>query len=205
MTGDSFVKCMSNFSHWVVKVLFLIDHRRSHMRCWWKWLDLFQILLFARGDHQVRAYADKNLLFSMTKDYITLHTWEDCHGDSGAHPHCHLFDMADPVYSIPLCTGKSFGFRDIFFTPGLHLYGDNLGFIKQMPMFETHTIGIQYISIQSTIIWALFVSTKVLCRLSRQISTNLSREQGFGTFWGNYFENSNRYTKPQFVTGPRAE
>ena len=102
---------------------------------------MFQILLFARGDHQVSRYADQNLLFSMTKDYITLHTWDDCNGDGGAHPHCNLFTMADPVYSIPLCTGKSFGFRDIFFTPGLHLYGDNLGFIKQMPMFETHTIG----------------------------------------------------------------
>jgi len=110
MSGESFVKCMSNFSHWVVK-----------------------ILLFGVGEHQVSRFADKNLLFSMTKDYISLHVWQETPRD--------LLDLTEPVYSIPLCTGKSFGFRDIFFTPGLHLYGDNLGFIKQMPMFETHTIG----------------------------------------------------------------
>merc|ERR1712029_208154 len=110
MSGESFVKCMSNFSHWVVK-----------------------ILLFGVGEHQVSRFADKNLLFSMTKDDISLHVWQETPRD--------LLDLTEPVYSIPLCTGKSFGFRDIFFTPGLHLYGDNLGFIKQMPMFETHTIG----------------------------------------------------------------
>ena len=33
------------------------------------------------------------------------------------------------------------GLRDVFFTPGLHLVGDKIAFIKQMPMFETPTIG----------------------------------------------------------------
>ena len=97
--------------------------------------------MFARGCHEVSQHLDKNLLFSMTKDYITLHVWDDdgCVNSSGGY--IRLVNLSEPVYSIPLCTGKSFGFRDIFFTPGLHLYGDNLGFIKQMPMFETHTIG----------------------------------------------------------------
>jgi len=113
----TFVKCMSDFSHWVVKV---------H--------------LFDPDLHQVTRFRDQVLLFSMTKDYITLHTWAPCTCHPH-HPHCHLTNLAQPVYSIPLCTGKAYGFRDIFFTPGLHLYGDNLGFVKQMPMFETHTIG----------------------------------------------------------------
>ena len=102
--------------------------------------------MFARGCHEVSQHLDKNLLFSMTKDYITLHVWDDdrlTNGcvNSASSGHTHLINLSEPIYSIPLCTGKSFGFRDIFFTPGLHLYGDNLGFIKQMPMFETHTIG----------------------------------------------------------------
>jgi len=118
MTGETFIKSLSNFSHWVVK-----------------------ILMFARGCHEVSQHLDKNLLFSMTKDYITLHVWDDDGCVNSSSGHIHLVNLSEPVYSIPLCTGKSFGFRDIFFTPGLHLYGDNLGFIKQMPMFETHTIG----------------------------------------------------------------
>ena len=97
--------------------------------------------MFARGCHEVSQHLDKNLLFSMTKDYITLHVWDDDGCVNSSSGHIHLVNLSEPVYSIPLCTGKSFGFRDIFFTPGLHLYGDNLGFIKQMPMFETHTIG----------------------------------------------------------------
>ena len=45
---------------------------------------------------------------------------------------------------IPL-RAPAWGLRDVFFTPGLHLIGDKLAFIKQMPMFETHTIGKKFI------------------------------------------------------------
>ena len=116
LSGETFIKCLSGFSHWVVK-----------------------ILLRSCDNHKVGKYSGKHILFGMTKDNITLNTWSPC-GDV-SHPHCRLAEADEPVYSIPLCTGKAYGFRDIFFTPGLHLFGDNLGFVKQMPMFETHTIG----------------------------------------------------------------
>ena len=45
-----------------------------------------------------------------------------------------------PNYVIPL-RANPIGLRDVFFTPGLHLVGDKIAFIKQMPMFETPTIG----------------------------------------------------------------
>ena len=52
-----------------------------------------------------------------------------------------LKDVSSPNYVIPLRTNPSWGLRDVFFTPGLHLIGDKLAFIKQMLMFETPTIG----------------------------------------------------------------
>ena len=55
--------------------------------------------------------------------------------------HDNLKKMTSPTYVIPLRTNPSWGLRDVFFTPGLHLVGDKIAFIKQMPMFETPTIG----------------------------------------------------------------
>ena len=53
-----------------------------------------------------------------------------------------LKNLMSPDYILPLKTNPTWGLRDVFFTPGLHLVGDKLAFIKQMPMFETPTIGI---------------------------------------------------------------
>ena len=54
----------------------------------------------------------------------------------------HLKNLIAPDYILPLKTNPTWGLRDVFFTPGLHLVGDKLAFVKQMPMFETPTIGI---------------------------------------------------------------
>ena len=51
-----------------------------------------------------------------------------------------LKQLTIPNYVIPL-RANPIGLRDVFFTPGLHLVGDKIAFIKQMPMFETPTIG----------------------------------------------------------------
>ena len=53
-----------------------------------------------------------------------------------------LKNLISPDYILPLKTNPTWGLRDVFFTPGLHLVGDKLAFVKQMPMFETPTIGI---------------------------------------------------------------
>ena len=55
--------------------------------------------------------------------------------------HDNLKKVTSPTYVIPLRTNPSWGLRDVFFTPGLHLFDDKIAFIKQMPMFETPTIG----------------------------------------------------------------
>ena len=60
--------------------------------------------------------------------------------DSAAN-HDNLKKVTSPTYVIPLRTDPPWGLRDVFFTPGLHLVGDKIAFIKQMPMFETPTIG----------------------------------------------------------------
>ena len=46
------VKSLSDFTHWVVK-----------------------IILCSSQQHQVSAFKDCNIIFSMTRDNITLHSW----------------------------------------------------------------------------------------------------------------------------------
>ena len=46
------VKSLSEFSHWVVK-----------------------IILRSSKQHQIKLLEDNNILFSMTRDNITLHSW----------------------------------------------------------------------------------------------------------------------------------
>ena len=40
----------------------------------------------------------------------------------------HLKKLMAPDYILPLKTNPTWGLRDVFFTPGLHLVGDKLAF-----------------------------------------------------------------------------
>ena len=52
-TSDHRIKSLTDFSHWVVK-----------------------IILSSASQHSIISLNDCNLLFSMTRDNITLHSWK---------------------------------------------------------------------------------------------------------------------------------
>ena len=82
--------------------------------------------------HRVPRFQDKHLLLSMTKDDIQLWSWAGDSEDSTQLSHPDLY--------IPLkCVTDAI--QSFFFTPGLHFDGRRISFIRQMPMFDTQTIG----------------------------------------------------------------
>jgi len=82
--------------------------------------------------HQVSRYKDRHLLLTMTRDDIQLWSWKDT---------C-LVDVSQPDLYIPLKSVTE-AIQSFFFTPGLHFDGIScrISFIRQMPMFDTQTIG----------------------------------------------------------------
>ena len=66
----------------------------------------------------------------MTRDDIQLWSWNDT---------C-LSDVSQPDLYIPLKSVTE-AIQSFFFTPGLHFDGCRISFIRQMPMFDTQTIG----------------------------------------------------------------
>ena len=90
------------------------------------------VLLCPSAQHSVPRFQDKNLLLSMTRDDIQLWSWEGDSQDSNQLSHPDLY--------IPLkCVTDAI--QSFFFTPGLHFDGRKISFIRQMPMFDTQTIG----------------------------------------------------------------
>jgi len=82
--------------------------------------------------HSVPRFQDKHLLLSMTRDDIQLWSWSgDCEDST---------QLSHPDLYIPLkCVTDAI--QSFFFTPGLHFDGRRISFIRQMPMFDTQTIG----------------------------------------------------------------
>jgi len=83
--------------------------------------------------HQVPRFRDRHLLLTMTRDDIQLWTWMD--PLSPASPHLTQPDLYIPLKSV------TEAIQSFFFTPGLHFDGSRISFIRQMPMFDTQTIG----------------------------------------------------------------
>ena len=89
-------------------------------------------ILCPSHEHCVPRFRDKHLLLSMTRDDIQLWSWAGDSQDSTQLSHPDLY--------IPLkCVTDAI--QSFFFTPGLHFDGRRISFIRQMPMFDTQTIG----------------------------------------------------------------
>merc|ERR1719209_2572552 len=67
-------------------------------------------------------------MLTMTRDDIQLWSWEK------------LEDLVQADLYIPLKSVTE-AIQSFFFTPGLHFDGSRISFIRQMPMFDTQTIG----------------------------------------------------------------
>ena len=77
-----------------------------------------------------KPHSGRQLLLTMTRDDIQLWSWADSS----------LADLAQPDLYIPLKSVTE-AIQSFFFTPGLHFDGCRISFIRQMPMFDTQTIG----------------------------------------------------------------
>ena len=77
-----------------------------------------------------------NVLLTMSKEFVHVFKWETAK---------ELENLRSPVNEIALKSDEGYQeLRDVFFTPGLSLRGREVTFIRQMPLFETQTIGKKY-------------------------------------------------------------
>jgi len=94
---------------------------------------VLSVILCSALKHQVPRFRDKHLLLTMTRDDIQLWSWVDplvLETNHLSHP-----DLYIPLKSV------TEAIQSFFFTPGLHFDGSKISFIRQMPMFDTQTIG----------------------------------------------------------------
>ena len=80
------------------------------------------------ANHNVPRFRGRHLMLTMTRDDIQLWSWE------------RLDDLVQADLYIPLKSVTE-AIQSFFFTPGLHFDGARIAFIRQMPMFDTQTIG----------------------------------------------------------------
>ena len=80
--------------------------------------------------HQIEAFKNQAILFVMTKEFITCYSWNVSQDFS-----------PQKNYQIPLNPADCLTFQNVFFTPGMQVYGQRIAYIRQLPMFDTHTVG----------------------------------------------------------------
>ena len=78
--------------------------------------------------HTVPRFKGRHLMLTMTRDDIQLWSWQK------------LEDLVQADLYIPLKSITE-AIQSFFFPPGLHFDGARISFIRQMPMFDTQTIG----------------------------------------------------------------
>jgi len=88
-------------------------------------------ILCPADSHTVPRFKGRHLMLTMTRDDIQLWSWERL---EDLHP-LQQADLYIPLKSV------TEAIQSFFFTPGLHFDGARISFIRQMPMFDTQTIG----------------------------------------------------------------
>jgi len=94
---------------------------------------VLSIILCPLNMHQVPRFRGRHLLLTMTRDDIQLWTWVEPLSPASS-------ELTQPDLYIPLKSVTE-AIQSFFFTPGLHFDGSRISFIRQMPMFDTQTIG----------------------------------------------------------------
>jgi len=85
-------------------------------------------ILCPADSHSVPRFKGRHLMLTMTRDDIQLWSWKK------------LDELVQADLYIPLKSVTE-AIQSFFFTPGLHFDGARISFIRQMPMFDTQTIG----------------------------------------------------------------
>jgi len=134
LSSGGLLRTLPSQSHWVLSVIF-----SSHL------------------NQTIPVYAGRNILLIMTRDDIQLYTWQPeisttdsmvsslslqdkpaSSASSGGG--LKLKDVTHRDLYIPLKTVTD-AVHSFFFTPGLHFDGEHISFVRQMPMFDSQTIG----------------------------------------------------------------
>ena len=118
-SGDQTTKIWSLTSGKLLKTLDQFSHWVVHL------------VLKDATQHHLDRYANKNILIAMTKDFLTFFSWHN------------IEDLSERSwdYQIPLNPTDCFIWKKVFFTPGMQLYGQKIAFVRQVAMFDTHTVG----------------------------------------------------------------
>jgi len=104
---------ISSHSHWVLSVVFTPSSR-----------------------HNIQNIRGKDILVMMTRDDIQMYSWIPFLKDNGeCLKGLNISDIHIPLKSVTDAV------QSFFFTPGLHFDGKTISFVKQMPMFDSHTFG----------------------------------------------------------------
>ena len=94
---------------------------------------IIHLVLKDPNQHQLEKFQDKCILITMTKDNLSLFSWPSFE----TMQNCQF----TPDFVIPLNPADCFVWKKVFFTPGMQLFGQKLAFVRQVAMFDTHTVG----------------------------------------------------------------
>jgi len=122
LSSGQLLRTLSNQSHWVLSCI-----------------------LRPPGEHTVGRFQGRHLLLTMTRDDIQLWSWAPSPGScppvEPPYQSAESLSLLEkPSLYIPLKSVTE-AIQSFFFTPGLHFDGENISFIRQMPMFDTQVIG----------------------------------------------------------------
>jgi hypothetical protein len=88
------------------------------------------LVLHDSTQHCLQRFKNKHILLAMTKDNVSLYSWS---------PEEEVTQNWD--YQVPLNPADCFVWKKVFFTPGMQLFGQKIAFVRQVAMFDTHTVG----------------------------------------------------------------
>ncbi|XP_023331984.1 F-box/WD repeat-containing protein 2 [Eurytemora carolleeae] len=133
LSSGALLKTLASQSHWVLSVIFA-----------------------SYSIHSIPAFRDRQVLIIMTRDDIQLFSWDPerkCVRGPTDQNECQnivnlkevkqkqtLKEIENHDLYIPLKSVTD-AIQSFFFTPGLHFDGRRISFVRQMPMFDTQTIG----------------------------------------------------------------
>ena len=92
---------------------------------------IIHLVILDETQHKIERFLGKHVLIAMTKDNLSLFSWS--HLDE---LHAGKWD-----FQIPLNPTDCFAWKKVFFTPGMQLFGQKIAFVRQVAMFDTHTVG----------------------------------------------------------------
>ena len=97
---------------------------------------IIHLVLLDESQHNIQRFEHKSILITMTKDNLSLFSWDKN-------------IPTIPDFVIPLNPADCFVWKKVFFTPGMQLFGEKLAFVRQVAMFDTHTVGMDLFNMNS--------------------------------------------------------